>query len=164
MDLFNFTNADNSSPLGIAIRKATEPVQDSIDWSQVLDICDSLNGGSLEKSQQACRCLTKRLQDPDAKLVNYTLQLCEAIMKNCGANFAVAVDKALMNELSSIAKFSKGQKNSEDARKIIQQWGKAFDKKFPLLIDEFNSLKSEGLSFPEEETVSAQFEISSTQR
>lgn len=84
--------------------------------------------------------------------------IAETCMKNCGLYFAICVhQKPFLDELIAIAtaRGSKSAMNNEQALKLIQQWGRMFEKNhrdsFPLFFDTFVSLKSKGFKFPPEE-------------
>jgi hypothetical protein len=72
----------------------------------------------------------------------------------CGVHFAGVVNKSLLDEIANIARGSKGIKNSSEALRLIQQWGRAFEsskRTYPLFFDTFIGLKARGIKFPKEE-------------
>lgn len=75
-------------------------------------------------------------------------------MKNCGPTFASKINAPFMDAMASVAKNSKNKnRNSDEALRLVQQWGRAFEKKrsqFPIFFGTFMSMKSQGFSFPEE--------------
>ncbi len=146
-----FGSSELNSPIGARIRAATDAMQLTVDWATFMDIIDMINQDQTDNNAQlASRALVKRFQETEQNLVNLSLLLSESIMKNCSKKFAPLVDKSFMDELSLIAKGSKGSKNADDSRRIIQLWGVQFAGKPNLSIfnDTYVSLRSQGISFP----------------
>lgn len=158
MDLFGFMgNADLATPIGTMIKSGTDTLLLGPDWSRNIEICDAV---SREKDgpAQATKAIYRRLLDNDQNTVYLTLIIFESCMKNCGTHFAQEVNKSLMDEMSNIARGSKGNKNSFEALRLIQEWGRAYEKKrgvFPLFYDTYMALKMKGLQFPKEDENSA---------
>lgn len=153
MSLFGFgTPAELQTPIGIQIRAATDSLRLTPDWAKNIAICDEINSKK-DVSDQVAKALTRRLQDPDQQTVYLSLLLLEACMKNCGSNFAVSFDKALMDEVVNISKGRKGAKNTDEALRLIQQWARLYEKNksFSLFHDTFFSMKSRGVVFPKED-------------
>jgi hypothetical protein len=121
-----------------------------------LDICDVINGAAnddnpKEAPNQTIRALTRRLQDSDPNTISLTLTLTETCMKNCGMRFAECIQQAFMDEVVNVTRGGKGTNNAGEALRLIQQWGKAFEKKrgiVPIFFDTYVSLKSKGVRFP----------------
>lgn len=158
MDFFGFTTSDNVSPIGVLIRASTDGLLLTPDWSKIMDICDIINNDQQSIAQQAERVILRRLQDSDHTVVSLSLVLTEACMKNCGQKFAMALSKAFLDEVTNIAvKASKGHKNSEDALRLIQEWGKSYEslKKSLPFYDSYIALKSRGVKFPVDDSMSS---------
>jgi len=155
MDFFGFVtpNNDFNTPIGNLIRSATDPLLLGPDWAKNIEICDAINS-SRDVPEPAIKALLRRMQDPDQKVVSLSLVIAEACMKNCGQNFASFVTKPFMDEMVTISKGSKGTNNQEDALRLIQQWGKAFQaNRGPLsfFYDTYANLRSKGIHFPPDE-------------
>lgn len=154
MELFGFgTPSELATPLGQLIKHATDNLRLVPDWTKNLEICDAINR-RLENNEGAVKAILRRLQDSNQQTVYLSLILLETCMKNCGTNFAASFDRPLMEEVVKIAKGSKGIKNSDEALRLIQQWGRVFESKravYPLFFDTFVGLKSKGVLFPKEE-------------
>ena len=158
MDFFGFgTSSDLSTPLGQVIKSATESLQLGPDWTKNLDICDQISH-TREGVDHATKAIYRRLSDNDANTVYLTLILVETCMKNCGPSFVGGIDKSIMDLISNIAKGSKGEKCSFEALRLIQQWGRAYERKrsvFPIFFDTYIALKAKGAIFPPEDSSSA---------
>ncbi|RYH29772.1 hypothetical protein EON65_07295 [archaeon] len=152
--LFSFgTPSELATPLGQMVKHATDNLRLVPDWTQNLEICDHVNR-RLENIDTVIKAIHRRLQDNNQNTIFLTLVLLETCMKNCGPNFHASFDRTLMDDVVKIAKSSKGTKNSEEALRLIQQWGRVFEAKrvtLPLFFDTFVGLKSRGISFPKEE-------------
>ncbi len=154
MDFFGFgASSDLSTPIGQIIKSATDPLQLGPDWGKNLDICDQITH-TREGVEHGVKAIYRRLNDGDQNTVYLTLILMETCLKNCGPNFTGGVDKSIMDSVESISKGSKGGKNSDEALRLIQQWGRAFEKKrgvFPIYYDTYMSMRNKGVRFPKEE-------------
>ena len=154
MDFFGFgSSSDLSTPIGQLVKSATDPLQLGPDWSKNLDICDQITH-SREGVDHAIKAMYRRLNDSDQNTVYLALILLETCLKNCGPNFTGGVNKTIMDSVEGIAKGSKGGKNADEALRLIQQWGRAFEKKrgiFPIFFDTYMTMKSRGVRFPKEE-------------
>mmetsp|Transcript_17100 Transcript_17100/g.15441 ORF Transcript_17100/g.15441 Transcript_17100/m.15441 type:complete len:462 (+) Transcript_17100:93-1478(+) len=151
MDFFGFANTDMVSPVGMQIRAATDGLLLSPDWSKIIDICDLINNESIDTTHQAIRVLYRRFQESDPKIINLCLVLIESLMKNCESRIAPSIDKSFMDEIVNVAKGLRGKKNAEEAIRLIQEWGKDFEKRrhnLPIYFDTYVTLKSRGMAFP----------------
>mmetsp|Transcript_13669 Transcript_13669/g.22780 ORF Transcript_13669/g.22780 Transcript_13669/m.22780 type:complete len:585 (+) Transcript_13669:107-1861(+) len=160
---FGSSNADLSTPVGILIKSATDSLLLGPDWSKNLEICDMVSH-ERDAADQAVRALIRRLRDNDENTVHLAMIIAEACMKNGAARFApVAHQKLFLDEFTSIARGGKGSRNSTEALRLIQQWGRAFEQKrdvMPMYFENFMSMRSSGFLFPEnEETPSMTFEV-----
>ncbi len=168
MEYFGFgTSSDLTNPLGVMVKAATDNLRIGPDWAKNLEICDQIN---LHKDniELAMRAIRRRLLDNDHQTVSLSLTLLETCMKNCGMEFAARFDRSLMDEVINVAmKEHKGMRNKEDALRLIQQWGRAYEscRSIPLFFETFMSLKARGVSFPrEDEHVTTGYEVSSNKQ
>jgi hypothetical protein len=153
MSIFGFgTPSELQTHVGIAVKAATDSLRLTPDWSKNIDICDEINRKK-DAPDQAAKAIRRRLQDSDQQTVYLTLILLEACMKNCGVTFASAFDRSLMDEVINISKGNKGNKNADEALRLIQQWARTYEKNRSLSIffDTYMSMKSRGVVFPKEE-------------
>lgn len=155
MSIFGFgTPSELQTHVGIAVKAATDSLRLTPDWSKNIDICDEINRKK-DAPDQAAKAIRRRLQDSDQQTVYLTLILLEACMKNCGVTFASAFDRSLMDEVINISKGNKGNKNADEALRLIQQWARTYEKNRSLSIffDTYMSMKSRGVVFPKEEVL-----------
>eukprot|EP01035_Chromulina_nebulosa_P031575 gene31575-42103_t len=134
------------TPLGILVRDSTAKTLSAPDWALNLEICDRI-AQYRDGTEQVLRAIQRRLKDSNTSTVYLTLIVMETCIKNCGSNFARHVDKILMNDIVSISKtqYLGPNKPSDEALRLIQQWGKAFASKrqtLPIFYDVYNNLKS----------------------
>lgn len=163
MEYFGFgSSSDLSTPIGVMVKAATDSLRISPDWAKNMEICDQIN---LHKDnvEMAMRAIRRRLMDSDHMTVSLALTLLETCMKNCGSEFAARFDRNLMDEVVNVAvKENKGLKNKEEALRLIQQWGRAYEtrRSIPLFFETFMGLKARGISFPkEDENVTVGYDI-----
>lgn len=155
--MFGFgTSSDLTTPMGVLVKTATDSLRISPDWTQLMNICDQISGNPRVNAPQTVKAIRRRLQDSDQQVLSLTLTLLETCMKNCGNTMAACFDKPLMDEVVNITKGSKGLKNSEDALKLIQQWGRVYEDKrsFAIFFDTYMTLKTRGVVFPKEDNAS----------
>ena len=107
---------------------------------------------------QAIKALHRRLQDTDEKIVLLALTLTETCMKNCGQQFPSVINRSFMDDLVVAAKGNKGPRAQDEALRLIQQWGKTFqrNRSLPIFYDTYANLKARGASFPPDETAIAE--------
>lgn len=154
MDFFGFgSSADFSTPAGVLVKAATDSFLVSPDWSKNLDICDLVSSTG-EGPDHTAKAIMRRLGDSDPKVVGLALVVAETCMKNCGQRFAGAITQSFMDELVAVGRGRSGAHNQEEALRIVQQWGRAFEQKrstFPIFFETFMSLKAKNVRFPPEE-------------
>lgn len=107
-------------------------------------------------SEQTIRAISRRLKDSNQTTIYLTLIVLETCVKNCSSSFAKHIDKNLMNDICAISRgqYTGPNKPSDEALRLIQQWGKAFASKrqtLPLFYDTYNNLKSRGVVFPKDD-------------
>lgn len=155
MSIFGFgTPSELTTHIGVMVKSATDSLRIGPDWTLNLQICDEVRRNRREFPDQAVRAIKRRLNDNDQQTVYLALILFEACMKNCGTDFASAVDKSVMDDMVKVAQGSKGIKNSEEALRLIATWARVFEHRkssFPLFFDTFMHMKSRGITFPKED-------------
>ena len=158
MSIFGFgTPSELTTPIGVQIKSATDSLRMNPDWAKNMDICDLINRSrdGADQATQAFRAIRRRLQDNENQTVYLALVLLETCMKNCGMVMATHFDRSIMDEVVVIAtKGTKGVQNTQEALRLIQQWGRAFEKNstVPRFFDTYMTLKSRGTIFPKEDT------------
>jgi hypothetical protein len=153
--MFGFGNpSELQTPMGIAVKEATNNLRLNPDWSKNMDICDAVNRQK-DSADQVAKALRRRLDDSNQQTVFLALTLLESCVKNCGMDFVASFDRGLMDEVVQITKRNKGHKNADEALRLIQQWGRMYenDKMFPLFQETYMHMKSRGVVFPKEEPI-----------
>jgi hypothetical protein len=165
MSLFGFgTPSELQTPIGLVVKASTDSMRLTPDWQKNIEICDNINRHR-DHADQASKAIKRRLSsENEAQTVFLALLLLEACMKNCTANFAPSFDRSLMEEVVNIAKGGKGAKNSEEALRLIQQWGKTYDKNrlYPIFWETYSSLKQRGTTFPKDDALEASLNAASS--
>lgn len=155
MSLFGFgTPAELQTPMGVVVKEATNNLRLNPDWSKNMDICDAVNR-QRGSADQVAKAIRRRLQESDQQTIFLALTLLEACVKNCGDYFVASFDRSLMDEVVNITKRTKGHKNADEALRLIQQWGRMFEKErtYPMFFETYMTLKSRGAVFPKEEPI-----------
>lgn len=154
MEYFGFSNA-LATPIGTVVKEATDSLLIGPDWQRNMEICDMVSSApGNEGPEQALQAMSKRLQETDNKIVNLTLTIVETCMKNCGTHFASKVDRPFMTEITNISRGMRGVENKETALRLIQSWGREFERSkstLPIFWDTYISLKAKGVNFPPED-------------
>lgn len=152
MDFFGFgAPAELSTPVGIIVKAATNSMLIGPDWTKNLEVCDRVN--NFNEGADAVKAITRQIHDNDAHVVYLSLILMESCMKNC-QSFPRVVNRVLMDEVVAVARGKKGGRLQDDALRLIQSWGKQFERQrgeIPLFYDAYISLVNSGLKFPKEE-------------
>ena len=165
MEFFGFTSSDLSTPIGALIKSATDPLLLGPDWQKNMEVCDMVTA-TRDGPDQAVKALIKRFQDNDNKVVALALTVAETCMKNCGIGFAATVSVVYMEEIKNISKGRKGLDNQDKALKLIQQWGREFEKKksrVPIFYDTWMGMTTRGIRFPPEEAITPSFDVTNIQ-
>jgi len=148
-----------------SVDKATNDLLLHADWEAVLQCCDQVNGCLDTDIIAELVFLLRRklgsvatiLNPVSAKQVQLTLNLAEALVKNCGTRLHRAVnDETFMAEMKRVAKRYASKSGSENVRvaelalDIIQAWGEGFltkRRQFPNIVDAYHELKKDGMPF-----------------
>jgi hypothetical protein len=94
MEFFGFSSVDLSTPIGLLIKRATDPLHMGPDWQSNMEICDMICAApGRDGPEQAIRALIRRFQDSDEKTVSLALTIAETCMKNCGTHFSSVVGR-----------------------------------------------------------------------
>lgn len=73
-------------------------------------------------------------------------------MQNCKI-FVTLINRSFIDEIVSIANGRKGYNNQDEALRLLQVWGRQYERT-PLLHDTYMSLKAKGAKFPKIESAS----------
>ena len=154
MEYFGFSSSELSTPIGIQIKNATDQLLIGPDWQRNIEICDMISlAPGKEGPDNAIRAIMRRLQEPDQKIISLTLTVTETCMQNCGTHFSSMVNKPFMNEIIKLSQGTRGEENKEHSLRLIQQWGREYERsksQLPIFFDTYISLKAVGAKFPPE--------------
>jgi hypothetical protein len=134
------------------INKATDKMLIGPDWALNLQIIDTLNNNS-EIASQVGQIIRKRLKNRSGKVVSLTIDLLDALLKNCPSIYAVSGSTEMMTDLMSIATTTSPKKSfrvaKEKALDFIQFWGETFKGNGELhFYEAYTALLRKGVSFP----------------
>jgi hypothetical protein len=91
------------------------------------------------------------LKSSEQKSVELAMAMLETCIKNC-KSIPSLVTRSVMEELVGIANGKRGHRNQDEALRLIQSWGRTFEKRrseLPIFYDTFMHLKSKGAQFPQ---------------
>lgn len=102
-----------------------------------------------------------QLKSSDAKVVQLALTLIDTCIQNNWTHVPQAINKSFMEEMVNISRGRKGYQNQEEALRLLQVWGRRFERKqaeVPLFFETYMALRAQGVAFPpeEEENTAAQ--------
>jgi hypothetical protein len=92
-----------------------------------------------------------QMKSSEQKSVELALAMLETLMKNCRSVPAL-VTRSVMDEMINIASGKRGHRNQDEALRLIQSWGRTYEKRrsdLPIFYDAFIHLQSKGAQFPQ---------------
>eukprot|EP01135_Chromosphaera_perkinsii_P009611 Nk52_evm61s1810 gene=Nk52_evmTU61s1810 len=155
-----------SSAFDKVLDRASSELLMEPDWAANLDLCDMIRGGDCN-ARDAIRSISRKLQHKNPNVVFYTLIALETIVKNCGVDVHREVaSKAFMDDLKDICNPRNSEKVVEKAKELIQTWAKVFQGKseFKIIESTFNTMKSNGVKFPDADHVAADSAFFTTEK
>lgn len=101
-------------------------------------------------SDAAIKAILCQLKSSEQKTVELSMAMLETLMKNC-KSVPYLITRPVMEEIVNIAMGRRGARNQDEALRLIQSWGRTFEKRkneLPIFFDTFMNLKSKGVQFP----------------
>ena len=144
-----------STRVGQLVKRGVDEGLPGPDWGINMEIVDQISAGGKEACADCVKAVSAvvKQKGENPKAVYLALIILETTMKNI-ANVAPHVNATFMLEMVSLAKGIKGKKNADEAARLIQQWGRAFEKersRMPHFFDTYVALRAKGVAFPSEE-------------
>ncbi|XP_022657664.1 signal transducing adapter molecule 2-like isoform X1 [Varroa destructor] len=138
-----------SSMLEQEIEKATLETIVKEDVSAMFEVCDRVNS-TQDGTREAYRCLVKRLQNPNPRVVMLTLGVLDVCVMNCGKKFHLEIcSRDFTTQIKTI--LSRGHPKVQDKLKfLLCKWANNEFKSDPQLaiIDNFiQRAKMDGVNF-----------------
>eukprot|EP00904_Undaria_pinnatifida_P013217 jgi/Undpi1/9025/HiC_scaffold_26.g11485.m1 len=137
------------SPVGKEIEQATSESLVNPDWALNMQICDEINSRP-DGAGQAAKALKRRLKSDNPKILQLTLTLCEATVKNCSRPLHQALGtREFLTEVATLCNGQKGFEVRSQALSLVQEWGIAFQTDRSLAFAEtYGRLQVQGARFP----------------
>ncbi len=148
------SRSDLLTPVGQAIDQATQETLLAPDWAVNLQVCDLINAGPTEIGQDAVRAFSRKLRSKNQKVLQLTLTLLEAAVKNSDPNdgrfHALVGTQEFLQNVAALADGKKGWDVKEQALSLLQQWGLAFQSKQDSLAFHglYMEMRLKGAQFP----------------
>lgn len=104
------------------------------------------------------KAIFHQLKNSDAKVVQLALTLIDTCIQNSWTHTPQAINKSFMDEVVNISRGRKGFQNQEEALRLLQVWGRRFERKqseLPLFFETYMTLRAQGVAFPPEEDAPA---------
>mmetsp|Transcript_15279 Transcript_15279/g.23006 ORF Transcript_15279/g.23006 Transcript_15279/m.23006 type:complete len:441 (+) Transcript_15279:70-1392(+) len=154
MEFFGLTGAaELNTPAGQIVKSGTDALLLGPDWSKNMELCDHIN--SRNDGADAVKAIQYQLRNSDPKVVGLALTMIETCVKNCVA-VPQLINRSFMEEMYNIANGRKGFHNQEEALRLIQLWGRTYERKrneLPIFFDTYMAMKTRGVRFPEEHDI-----------
>jgi growth factor-regulated tyrosine kinase substrate len=99
------------------------------------------------------KAVFRQLKSSDPKVVLLALTLTDACIQNNYQHIPPSINKTFMEEMVNISRGRKGYQNQEEALRLIQVWGRRFERKqeVPLFFETYMNMRTQGVTFPPEE-------------
>jgi hypothetical protein len=164
------SRTDLLTAVGQLIDQATSESLLAPDWALNIAVCDAINhdtndGTTPTTGEQAVRAFRRKLRDSNPKVLQLTLTLLEAAVKNADQPGRDSPFHSLVGTsefLSNVAALTDGKKGwdvKEQALALLQQWGLSFQLKQSTLAfySTYMDLRLQGVQFPRLEASSPIF-------
>ena len=123
------------------------------DWTKTFEIIDKVNSDP-KCSVDIVNALKRRITSKNTVVVIRTLQLIDALIKNCTVELHKAMSDKWYSLLEKLAIGRRGPEVQTEALLLIQRCGKAFmgmQREAPMFYRLYESLKNQPIHFPEDD-------------
>ena len=141
------------SPHQDVVDSATSELLMSQDWTKTFEIIDIIN-----RDPSCCadmiKALKKRIDSRNTLIIVRTLQLIDALIKNCSFELHKAMSDKWYSLLEKLALGRRGPEAQNEALLLIQRCGKAFkgmQREAPMFYRLYDSLRKDRTRFPEDD-------------
>ncbi|KAF2362998.1 FYVE zinc finger [Trinorchestia longiramus] len=139
-----------SSDIGPLLEKATNALLLEVDMLYTMQIVDAIRQNDVS-AKQAVQCIYNRLKDKNPNVVLMTLQVLEAVVKNCGE--AIHIEVCSRSNCEALEELIRSNTNDEvrtAACYLLGSWCSAFkgQPKLQAVQDLANILRAKGMNIP----------------
>ena len=142
-----------ASPYQDIVDSATSELLMAQDWTKTFEIIDKVNSDP-KCSVDIVNALKRRITSKNTVVVIRTLQLIDALIKNCTVELHKAMSDKWYSLLEKLAIGRRGPEVQTEALLLIQRCGKAFmgmQREAPMFYRLYESLKNQSIRFPEDD-------------
>eukprot|EP01112_Ceratiomyxa_fruticulosa_P013668 TRINITY_DN3859_c0_g1_i1.p1 TRINITY_DN3859_c0_g1~~TRINITY_DN3859_c0_g1_i1.p1 ORF type:complete len:576 (-),score=150.73 TRINITY_DN3859_c0_g1_i1:81-1808(-) len=131
------------------VEKATSDYLIQADWDTNLQIIDMINQDP-RKAPDVVRVIQKRLKNSKSRIQSYTIELLEAIVKNCPSSHPLVGSKDFQDDLIKLATKKLKDNTKEKLLDAIQYWADSFQRRGDLqgFSRTYMELKRQNVQFP----------------
>ncbi|CAD6197508.1 unnamed protein product [Caenorhabditis auriculariae] len=128
-------------------------------WDAIIACFDSVRGGEVS-AKPALLSIRRRLQHENPHVVQHTLLVLDACVKNCGSRMHSEIaTREFMEDFKNLVTESKYDEVKNKALEMLQCWATAFANKpeYKMIVDTHNLMKLAGFDFPSLKEADAMF-------
>lgn len=142
-----------ASPHQDIVDSATSELLMAQDWTKTFEIIDKVNSNP-KCSMDIVNALKRRIASKNTIVIIRSLQLVDALIKNCTIELHKAMSDKWYALLEKLAIGRRGPEVQTEALLLIQRCGKAFmgmQREAPMFYRLYESLKNQSIRFPEDD-------------
>ncbi|CAI5447150.1 unnamed protein product [Caenorhabditis angaria] len=141
------------------LEQATDSTLVETHWEGIIACTDMIRAGEIA-AKPALQSIRKRLQHENPHVVQHTLLLLDACVKNCGHKMHSEIaTRDFMEEFKNLVSDSKYEEVKNKCLEMLQCWATAFANKseYKMIVDTHNLMKLGGFDFPSLKEADAMF-------
>ncbi|CAI2351251.1 unnamed protein product [Caenorhabditis sp. 36 PRJEB53466] len=139
--------------------QATDSTLVEPNWEGIITCTDMIRSGEVP-AKPSLQAIRKRLQHENPHVVNHTLLVLDACVKNCGHKVHSEVaTREFMEDFKNLVTENKYEEVKNKSLEMLQCWATAFANKpeYKMVVDTHNLMKLAGFDFPSLKEADAMF-------
>ncbi|KAF1758276.1 hypothetical protein GCK72_014734 [Caenorhabditis remanei] len=141
------------------LEQATDSTLVEPNWEGIITCTDMIRSGEVP-ARPSLQAIRKRLQHENPHVVNHTLLVLDACVKNCGHKVhAEVATREFMEDFKNLVTENKYDEVKNKSLEMLQCWATAFANKpeYKMVVDTHNLMKLAGFDFPSLKEADAMF-------
>ncbi|ULT96640.1 hypothetical protein L3Y34_004892 [Caenorhabditis briggsae] len=141
------------------LEQATDSTLVEPNWEGIIACTDMIRSGEVP-AKPSLQAIRKRLQHENPHVVNHTLLVLDACVKNCGHKVhAEVATREFMEDFKNLVTENKYDEVKNKSLEMLQCWATAFANKpeYKMVVDTHNLMKLAGFDFPSLKEADAMF-------